>query len=701
MDTFYKILLVFLIIGVLIIIAASIVGALIGTGVIPTPLTTQDCTVSNWSDYSSCTGGVQTRTRTVVKAQKGKGAVCPSLIETTSCTCPTTYTPWEPSDAVCLRDQPQVRTGTVSSSTYCSSRVFVESKTCGSIPVDCQLTWSPCINGTQTGTISTPAANGGQPCGEQIRSCNSDCVYTWSTCSNGVQTVTNFVAASGTGTCDVVEGQSRVCLTGEQFYLEFVPSVSGVTSSDAVAPTGSYLHVEGDNLLIPNFNIDNQTTLFKLDTNNNLVIRNNSLLAFNNGTLSLVTSASSNTFKLKALTSNPSIFYLSLDANPNVYYGLNLTIPTNGFPYRSIGIATFSSDAALFRKTTTFTKLPTSIYVKMSMGTCGTSVTPGVFTNGNCNLKLDISKSLLQAINYTSISNVVEPGCEFYLNPYMNELCFKRVGESNLNYISNNVTNNTYNLTSVKDSSILINRNLNLANQPFKLFKLGSTVLPFFMGSALTKNNPLIELGYVMYPSNTTCTVASIDSASTDFSTSIAFTPNVLQPISLTTPDNKFLTLALDAVSGGPILSLTTSTGTIRDNLGNTLDNYKFVLDQQGFLRYRFNQTYKYINQNINIFLDSLSEVNYDPLRLYNSVTDSKYLSSNFTPSASSVAIGNLSTTSTNSPIGYGVTAINNRLIMTNKYIGSTTNPTTYNNDNGIPVTLQSVPVLSFTATRV
>lgn len=50
----------------------------------------QNCTVSNWTDYSNCSvtcgTGVKYRNRTVLLPPYGAGAPCPVLNETTSCT---------------------------------------------------------------------------------------------------------------------------------------------------------------------------------------------------------------------------------------------------------------------------------------------------------------------------------------------------------------------------------------------------------------------------------------------------------------------------------------------------------------------------------------------------------------------------------------------------------------------------------------
>jgi hypothetical protein len=45
-----------------------------------------DCVVSDWSEYSSCENGTQSRTRTVITPAQNGGASCPVLTESRSCT---------------------------------------------------------------------------------------------------------------------------------------------------------------------------------------------------------------------------------------------------------------------------------------------------------------------------------------------------------------------------------------------------------------------------------------------------------------------------------------------------------------------------------------------------------------------------------------------------------------------------------------
>jgi hypothetical protein len=103
----------------------------IGLGNIPI-----DCVLSNWSDWSECSGGLQTRTRTVVTSPQYGGNPCGATIETRDCQEPLP-------------------------------------------PVDCLVSewsaWGACVNGSQTRTrtILTSPANGGASCPvlSEVRSC--------------------------------------------------------------------------------------------------------------------------------------------------------------------------------------------------------------------------------------------------------------------------------------------------------------------------------------------------------------------------------------------------------------------------------------------------------------------------------------------------------------------------------------------------
>jgi hypothetical protein len=53
-----------------------------------------DCQVSDWSDWSTCVCGKQTRTRTITTDPSGNGATCPPLTETQDCPQDCELTPW-------------------------------------------------------------------------------------------------------------------------------------------------------------------------------------------------------------------------------------------------------------------------------------------------------------------------------------------------------------------------------------------------------------------------------------------------------------------------------------------------------------------------------------------------------------------------------------------------------------------------------
>lgn len=51
-----------------------------------------NCVVSQWSEWSVCSGGTQTRTRTIITPASGGGTPCPVLEETQPCTLPLSAT---------------------------------------------------------------------------------------------------------------------------------------------------------------------------------------------------------------------------------------------------------------------------------------------------------------------------------------------------------------------------------------------------------------------------------------------------------------------------------------------------------------------------------------------------------------------------------------------------------------------------------
>ncbi len=139
-----------------------------------------ECVVSDWSDWSECTatcdGGVQHRTRFILKYPENTSTPCPPLVETRDCNkkpCPTNCVlgPW-------------------SNWSNCSKS---------------------CEGGIQTRSraVITPAANGGMPCGAQSDSkpcntqvCDRDCQVSgwsaWSACSTSCDTETSIGTHSRT-----------------------------------------------------------------------------------------------------------------------------------------------------------------------------------------------------------------------------------------------------------------------------------------------------------------------------------------------------------------------------------------------------------------------------------------------------------------------------------------------------------------------
>lgn len=192
-----------------------------------------DCEVSEWSEWSECYDGVQTRTRTVIQAPQNGGAECPPLEETRECCLPVDCVVSEWSDwSECNDGGMRTRTRTVITPASCDGTpcpVLQESEECSLPPVavDCVVSewsdWSECFEGTETRTrtIITPAANGGTPCPilTETRACELiiDCVVSdwsdWSLCVEGIQTRSRTVItpASGGGVACPELSESRDC----------------------------------------------------------------------------------------------------------------------------------------------------------------------------------------------------------------------------------------------------------------------------------------------------------------------------------------------------------------------------------------------------------------------------------------------------------------------------------------------------------
>jgi hypothetical protein len=178
----------------------------------------EDCLVSDWSPLSDCsatacgTTGTRTRTRNVITPPKNGGKSCPQLVEDINCFAPSCpedclVSAWSPysscSATACNTTGTQTRTRTiVRPNNYGgqSCPTLTESINCatGPCPVDCVVSdWSPLTNctaapcasvGTQTRTrsIITPSAYGGKSCPPltETLACVSDPCITYNTFPN-------------------------------------------------------------------------------------------------------------------------------------------------------------------------------------------------------------------------------------------------------------------------------------------------------------------------------------------------------------------------------------------------------------------------------------------------------------------------------------------------------------------------------------
>jgi hypothetical protein len=194
-----------------------------------------DCVLSEWSEYSTCSGqSTQTRTRTIITPNSGGGVACGVLSETINCP-PVDCVVSEWSEySSCDGQSTQTRTRTVitpasNGGTACG--VLSETIDCPLEPdpvVNCVLsewsTYSACTNNTQTRTrtVITPASGGGTACGvlSETISCVSDVdceLSEWSAYSNcdgqSTQTRTRTVitAQSGNGAACGVLSETIDC----------------------------------------------------------------------------------------------------------------------------------------------------------------------------------------------------------------------------------------------------------------------------------------------------------------------------------------------------------------------------------------------------------------------------------------------------------------------------------------------------------
>jgi len=180
----------------------------------------QDCEVSDWSAWSSCSKdcgtGIKTRTRTVTKPASGGGCSCPALKETSSCNtqkckedCKVSdWSNWSTCSKSCGGGKQQRTRKVLSKPCFGGSDCpdLIETRDCntGVCAVDCVVSdfgpWSQCSKecgggvSTRTRTRLQPANSWGKecpplteskPCNTQV--CKDDCKVTewgqWSTCS--------------------------------------------------------------------------------------------------------------------------------------------------------------------------------------------------------------------------------------------------------------------------------------------------------------------------------------------------------------------------------------------------------------------------------------------------------------------------------------------------------------------------------------
>ena len=207
-----------------------------------------DCSVSAWTAFSTCSvacgGGTQTQTRTVVTPASNGGAACPVLTNTQPCNtqaCPvdcvvSAWSAWSACSTSCGGGtQTQTRTVvTPASNGGAACPVLTNTQPCNTqaCPVDCVVSawsaWSACSTScgggtqTQTRTVITPAANGGTACPvlSQSQACNTQActLPNGSACSVGSQCIggycNNGICYSGPPTnCSVVDyvTETRYC----------------------------------------------------------------------------------------------------------------------------------------------------------------------------------------------------------------------------------------------------------------------------------------------------------------------------------------------------------------------------------------------------------------------------------------------------------------------------------------------------------
>jgi hypothetical protein len=163
----------------------------IGLGNVPI-----DCVLSEWSEWSECEGGLQTRTRTIVTPPEFGGNPCGPVIETRDCQEPLP-------------------------------------------PVDCLVSewseWGSCINGSQTRTrtILVSPANGGESCPvlSEVRSCE---IPAYSIVPDRISFFVNSIAtANQSTTITVASGSAKfrigVKVSTGNATATFTININGIT----------------------------------------------------------------------------------------------------------------------------------------------------------------------------------------------------------------------------------------------------------------------------------------------------------------------------------------------------------------------------------------------------------------------------------------------------------------------------------------
>ncbi len=160
-----------------------------------------DCTVGAWSAWSQCTNGAQTATRTVTQQPLNGGAACPSLTTTQPCKQDCIVTDWV--YGACGADGKQTRTRTITQQAFNGGVACPALSEVVPCKIDCKVsnwTYGTCNSTTgmqtNTRTITQQPLNGGLACPvlSETVPCKADCqVSTWTngTCDPATGTQIN------------------------------------------------------------------------------------------------------------------------------------------------------------------------------------------------------------------------------------------------------------------------------------------------------------------------------------------------------------------------------------------------------------------------------------------------------------------------------------------------------------------------------